>query len=1490
MTSQQSRSEYLIDCDRRSIEQGISLIFGDWDQDLIVINKPFGVPMGASHRDSIGARVKNVIQRDGIFPVHRLDKYTSGCLVIALKAEVARVLQFSLQNHTLASIKTTKSNLKQKVKHGQITETVNGVVQAAATKPKSVPTPAEKRSHDADTAWSKRYRVMVQLTPCVQRDLKEFMQDQHNEEAKNNPGLKPINFDGDVKDEYLDLYQKYFHNESKGENNSTNTLNTKKPGQLTTIPHPHLHSPDLIRSPHQQGTLYTPTYSAQHRHDTAPDQVVTTTPPPLLSHGFIHSHLTQRDFFPADWIHQHDVVHVDHINTVLENRLKDQRKGYLIGNSSNSGDQTFPPELSFTSSVGVVSLDDIRVPQGHAHGSALYIENPNTFQLEKVDLSSMNEIQNTENLINTTKNNPKLLQNIHSRLSQYNSNTLRNLRDAVEFRLLVPGAPRPPDNEDEEAEDQQLINKSTVFNATDLQEALSTFSKSDFKSLPLPQRKQLLYNFFSRLCGADGVAIAPFNWINAKIQLFEKVVKMHALGRINPRLIKTVFRNSGQTDLYAPDLSIASAGPTLVNTAGKVLFHDTTDTKNAFEHTRPDGVTPLDQNGDVVHVHTADVYFADKDLMWDKETIESRQHPLYWTSHRVLLKHNSVLDTHPLAAFNDWSKIGTDGSFLHHHHNNGQKTPLPPVLQPYELPCGCLLPYTTPLPRSQQNLASDVANPYSLLNTLPPSAPHPFIPTNYLYESVPAGTERNKFIPNRNMTSLPQNIPAAIMKEFGEKKLAAELSVQENEKIKKKIDEKILAAVNENDDSDGKHAQDILEMNKTVKTKMKQKQEINNARTVPYHFDQHNNHQTGQFGSLFSSKEFSHLDTESTAESAQPERNPAWDYNFRKRSQHTLTRIPSSAKSTRYTNTNKQSGSENILISVPNSEAKEATTLYRLYHLNVNKGIGIYNAKLLSGRTHQLRIHFADSGLPIRGDPYYNPYYIKHWANAALHAHYQKQQFNQYLRSIHLLPLFGHADSGVTAQMTSFDVWDSMITPNVLNTKHGGPILKQIDLFDSNCQTDHNISKQISPNDLLNITPYTPKSRLSESLTDCFDEGGMAANNVVQTNSTSIFGLPPPTFNKYSSLQTIPRNHNGSDDQPEEDIVIPPPGPGEEPISDDKLREYLSIYKAFADTEIDGEMFLQSYLIEFPLPTEIRPPRHLRQVSRSKTRAEQLQQKYLEDVLRREQNVEICDNSTENSPRTDSSEFKAVIAQTSRPPFAPKVTLVNPTLEDGLPLYHNRMGPDEVKAARQRRKDEKKLHKQRLDALNSLCDAMNETGVIRQDEQTGNYTAVEGDGNETEIADITFADIHTKMPTHDSMSTEFFSSPDNLDKYVTINIDGDDVQNDIKHPDGFYDIQPLFSNELNPIWETVRKVTQSDQMKQNYDPNRQLALPTLHPGPQFQDDKELTLQYAGKEIKTPISNLLHLSTEYKSWTYKTPHGTEMVRILLGIPDSWKYAM
>jgi hypothetical protein len=42
-------------------------------------------------------------------------------------------------------------------------------------------------------------------------------------------------------------------------------------------------------------------------------------------------------------------------------------------------------------------------------------------------------------------------------------------------------------------------------------------------------------------------------------------------------------------------------------------------------------------------------------------------------------------------------------------------------------------------------------------------------------------------------------------------------------------------------------------------------------------------------------------------------------------------------------------------------------------------GTALYSAKLLTGRTHQLRVHFSDAGAPIRGDVYYNPHVVDEW-------------------------------------------------------------------------------------------------------------------------------------------------------------------------------------------------------------------------------------------------------------------------------------------------------------------------------------------------------------------------------------------------------------------------------------------------------------------------------------------------------------------------------
>lgn len=62
------------------------------------------------------------------------------------------------------------------------------------------------------------------------------------------------------------------------------------------------------------------------------------------------------------------------------------------------------------------------------------------------------------------------------------------------------------------------------------------------------------------------------------------------------------------------------------------------------------------------------------------------------------------------------------------------------------------------------------------------------------------------------------------------------------------------------------------------------------------------------------------------------------------------------------------------------SNGKTAQTVYKVLE-EFNKGFTLIQAKLLTGRTHQIRVHFSYLGHPVLGDPKYghqnNPFGVK---------------------------------------------------------------------------------------------------------------------------------------------------------------------------------------------------------------------------------------------------------------------------------------------------------------------------------------------------------------------------------------------------------------------------------------------------------------------------------------------------------------------------------
>ncbi|GAA0403962.1 tRNA pseudouridine(65) synthase TruC [Cocleimonas flava] len=75
------------------------------DDDIVAIHKPAGLLVHRSWMDSDETQFAVQMTRDAIgqkvFPVHRLDKPTSGVLIFALSSEVARLLQEQFQNNSI---------------------------------------------------------------------------------------------------------------------------------------------------------------------------------------------------------------------------------------------------------------------------------------------------------------------------------------------------------------------------------------------------------------------------------------------------------------------------------------------------------------------------------------------------------------------------------------------------------------------------------------------------------------------------------------------------------------------------------------------------------------------------------------------------------------------------------------------------------------------------------------------------------------------------------------------------------------------------------------------------------------------------------------------------------------------------------------------------------------------------------------------------------------------------------------------------------------------------------------------------------------------------------------------------------------------------------------------------------------------------------------------------------------------------------------------
>ena len=81
------------------------------DKDILIVNKSAGLLVGADRWDSEAPRLDKMLEElykdkeeTKIYPVHRLDKETSGLIIYALNAEAHKILSDDFQNRKIEKI------------------------------------------------------------------------------------------------------------------------------------------------------------------------------------------------------------------------------------------------------------------------------------------------------------------------------------------------------------------------------------------------------------------------------------------------------------------------------------------------------------------------------------------------------------------------------------------------------------------------------------------------------------------------------------------------------------------------------------------------------------------------------------------------------------------------------------------------------------------------------------------------------------------------------------------------------------------------------------------------------------------------------------------------------------------------------------------------------------------------------------------------------------------------------------------------------------------------------------------------------------------------------------------------------------------------------------------------------------------------------------------------------------------------------------------